>query len=138
MNKIAIVSEDTRRSGRVAPDVHLERLDTERESLVLEKKRIEVKLSEIDSWKASETASILKKRLSKTLAIHATTSLEANVRKQKAPLIREKQAIEERLQSIKTTIKNKNRSMYTNPSADILLRIETILVEILNTMKERP
>ena len=122
-NVIANVSQDSRRSGRVPVDRLLERLERERGELVHEKKGIEYKLREIEDWRRQETSRILGKRMDKTASIRATTSLEAEVTKRKAPLVREIQAIEQRLHDIKDRVPKEDL-------APILLRIEDELIRL--------
>lgn len=130
---IAQVGQDSRRNGRIPVDRLLENMEREREDLLQEKRDIEVKLTQVEDWKRQETSKILMRRMDKTRSIEATTRLEAQVREKKAPLIKDKQAVEKRLHDIKT----KFRRQGTKPREDVevLLRIEKLLTQLLEQSK---
>jgi translation initiation factor IF-2 len=132
---IARVGEDSRRMARTHVHKLMENLEREKQSLIQEKREIELKISEVQNWKSSETSKILMKRLDKTSSIELTTALESQFRAKRAPLMRDKVAIEKRLHDINTMFTNQGNK----PREDVivLLRIETLLAKILSKLSDR-
>lgn len=129
------VGQDTRRNARMSPDRLLEEMRLERESLKQEKQDVEFKLTQVEDWKREELSRILMRRMDKSRSIEATALLEAEVRKKKAPLIKEKQAIEKRLHDIKS--KFIRQPPNSREELQVLLRIEKLLLELVEQSKRK-
>lgn len=132
----AQVGEDTRRSGRIPVDRLLHQLESERDKLLQEKRDIEVKLTQVEDWRRQETSRILMRRMDKTRSIEATTRLEAEARKKRAPLIIDKQTIEKRLHDIKTKLSRSGDKRQPREDVEILLRIEKLLILVIDKLSE--
>lgn len=139
-NVLAKVGEDSRRNGRVPVDRLLENMERERETLLQEKSDIEFKLSEVEDWRCQETSRILMRRMDKTRSIEATTRLESQARDKKAPLIKEKQAVEKRLHDIKSKFRRQGHREHQDvvrEDVEVLLRIEKLLIQLVNASQSK-
>jgi len=126
---LAEVGEYTRTTGRVSVHKLLEQLEREREGLKNEKRNLELKLSDIESWKHDETAKLLGQRLTKTRSIEETIALESKVRRKKKPILHAKNTIEERLHDINGRLKDR-QTQSTRDDVNVLLRIESLLIRM--------
>jgi len=135
-NVIANVGQDSRRNGRVPVDKLVEQLHREREQLIQDKKEIEFQLSEIEDWRRKETSQILMRRMDKTRSIEATTQLESQAREKKAPLMKEKSAIEKRLHDIKSKFSRGIGGVPQREEVAVLIRIEQLLIAVLNKLDQ--
>jgi len=135
-NVIANVGQDSRRNGRVPVDKLVEQLHREREQLIQDKKEIEFQLSEIEDWRRKETSQILMRRMDKTRSIEATTQLESQARERKAPLMKDKAAIEKRLHDIKAKFARGIGGVSQREDVAVLVRIEQLLIAVLNKLDQ--
>ena len=128
-NVIAEVSQHSRESGRVPVHVLVDRLYDERKKLIIEKQKIEAALSDVESIKRDSLTKLYRRGIHKTDACAQTNEIEVKYRKDRAQLIRDKSAIEERLNDIKNRL---TVTKLNEPREDIavLKRIEILLVEI--------
>jgi chaperonin cofactor prefoldin len=135
-NVIANVGQDSRRNGRVPVDKLVEQLHREREQLIQDKKEIEFQLSEIEDWRRKETSQILMRRMDKTRSIEATTQLESQARERKAPLMKDKAAIEKRLHDIKSKFARGIGGVSQREEVAVLVRIEQLLIAVLSKLDQ--
>lgn len=125
-NVIAEVSQYSREAGRVPVHVLADRLQAERKKLVAEKQRIEAALSDVESQKRDALTKVYRRGLGKSDACAQTNEIEARFHKDRAQLIRDKAAVEERLNDIK----NRMSASVVREDVVVLKRIEALLVEI--------
>lgn len=128
-NVIAEVSQYSREAGRVPVHVLVERLQVERKNLIAEKQRIEAALSDVDFKKRDALTKVYRRGMGKSDACAQTNEIEARFHKDRSPLIRDRAAVEERLNDIKNRL---TATISSEPREDIavLKRIESLLVEI--------
>lgn len=128
-NVIAEVSQYTREAGRVPVHVLVERLQVERRNLIVEKQRIESALSDVESKKRDSLTEVYRRRMGKSDACAQTNKIEARYHKDRSQLLRDKAAVEERLNDIKNRMAATGSSEHREDIA-VLKRIESLLVEI--------
>jgi hypothetical protein len=103
-----------------------ERLDAERKTLVAELQKINSALSLVECAKRDALTKVYRRGFGKSDACAQTNEIEARFHKDRAPVIREKAAIEERINDVK----NQMKSSSVREDIAVLKRIETLLVEI--------
>lgn len=113
--------------------------ESERESCLADKQALELKLSELQSWKRAELSRILSKGLPPTRAIAATADLEVRLREQKDPLLKAKNKVETRLREVKSELAKLKQieGQHAKPEEnknDVLLRIEKLLIKLVNKL----
>ena len=137
----AMVGQDSREIGRVPIPDQVENLRKEMESLAEAKRTIERSLSDLEDYKRQKTVEILRKGLSKYLCVRETNALENEHRTARRPLLRELDAIVERIRAVKyrtsTNKKNHGSEIAEREKAKVasLQGIETALVKIANILE---
>ncbi len=112
-------------------------LDQERDALLLEKSRIESSIKQIEIWRSTRNREIEKLALCFEDMRQAHTAVKDEVLKRKEPLVKQLHNIENRLRETTRQLRLVNRKSPTKPREDvpILLRIESLLAQILREMK---
>lgn len=119
-------------------DAMIEKYRQERTSLIDEKQGIERRLADLESEKREKSLLIAKQRLRKgSRLIEATLSLEVEFCERRKPLLRDLDAINERLQAMKKFMADKG--VFATKSAsdndrqvDVLHRIELLLQRLVD------
>ena len=130
------ISQWSRDQARVPTYVMLERLNNERERLCQEKKQLEAKLADVESWKAERALDITRRNLPKHAAIQATQQLEVEFNSKRRGLSTEIRAIDERLMSIKARRRAKANNADDSLVA-VMLRVERLLQKLVDAACER-
>lgn len=130
---VANVSDHSRSIARIPIGRQVEQLQSERESLSVKKRQLELALAELSGWKKGETAKLLSRNPTKDQAIEATMRFEAEVIAKRSPIVREINAIDERLLEIKRRLRVESSSGSREPREDveILRRIEKLLIVLV-------
>lgn len=118
-------------------DAMVEKYHRERSSLIEEKQVIERRLADLDSEKRERSLLVAKKRLRGSRLIEATLSLEVEFDEKRKPFLRDLNAINERLQSMKKFMADKGvfatrSASDTDRQVDVLHRIELLLQRLVD------
>ena len=132
-NVKAQVGEYSRESGRGPVSVSVKRLQDERDSLVTEKQKLEAALADVEWEKRSALTMVYRRGLTKSAACAETNAIESKYQKDRSSLIRNKVAIEERLNDLKNRLISA-RSSEPREDVAVLLRIEALLLQILGKL----
>ena len=112
------------------------KLQDERDALLREKRDIDAKLSVLKAKYDEQLSVLLRRGLKRHEQMTEATKLKARLGEDKQPLVRQKDAIEERLLDLKRKIvavgSNKNEVV------EVLVRIESLLERILDQMEVVP
>ena len=132
-NAVQIVGEKSRSDGRESIPDRVQRLQHERREIAKRKQDIECQLAELESVRLNEQAQLRKRRIDHHAMVTESSNIQARYSGEKARLIRELNNVVEELaingQSVGSVHGN-----YPHPSDTILLRIEGVLLRILEKM----
>ncbi len=125
---VAQVSQHSRESGRVPVHILAERLEKERNDLIAEKLKIEQELGLLTADK--NEAMSRRGYGGKGSVVQNCTRVAAEFGHRRVELVRQKQAIEERMLRIKATMAEKHMHKKNETGAMVLERIEDLLVRL--------